>query len=255
VFQGTLGAEQNAVIGLSAFEWREDWDHPQITDHHNWYQTTLDPHVDPPTYGGVREAEIIQTTTPPSDRLRLRNFRPAGVPGSQIGEFELFHANSSLLGYAAASTPHYDAFPIFLLPTTELQLKVDALSANFSTPVQQCLVAPWEAWQNGAYQHIVIEFNYRDYLLELTAPGQQSDTRKVGPSSGLIAVTVGQDQRINLWQALRDSGVPVDQQPIVISGIRIEQLLLPPCQTTTADQEQMMEIDYLRFVDVPAGTP
>jgi hypothetical protein len=68
-------------------------------------------------------------------------------------------------------------------------------------------------------------------------------------------VTVGQDQRINLSQALRESGVPVDQLGIVISGIRIEQLLLPPCQTTTTPQEQVMQIDYLRLVDTPVGAP
>lgn len=261
VFLGTLGAEENAVIGVSRFQWQENWDYELIIAPHNWYQTTLDPNVVSPSYGGERTAVLLDDAlSPPSKLLSMRNYRPAGVPGTQLAEPTLFQWNETLLGrldypFDTVPAPHYDTFPIALLPDTELQMKIDTLTASFPTPAQQCLTAPWEAWYNGAVQHLVVEFNYGDYALELSVLGQQADTRKVGPSDGLIALTVGQAQRINLMQALRDSGVPVDQIGIAITGIKIEQQLLPPCQDTTIDQEQVMEIDYLRFVDVPPGTP
>ena len=261
VFQGTLGLEQNAVIGTSRFQWQENWDHELITAPHNWYQTTLDQNVGSPSYGGQRTAALLDDVlSPPSKFLDLRNDRPAGVPGSQIGETSLFQPNLTVLGQAGYPTganpaSHHDAFPIVLLPETEFQVKVRQSNVNFPTPVTQCLVAPWETWHNGAYQHLVVEFNYGAYELELTVLGQQRDTRKVGPSDGLIVVTPGQEQRINLYQALQGMGAPVGQQGFVISAVKIEQMLLPPCQTTTSTQEQTMQVDYLRFVDVPPGTP
>jgi predicted exporter len=106
--------------------------------------------------------------------------------------------------------------------------------------------------QKFSPQHLLFD---RNGNTELTVPGQQADTRKVGLSDGLLVVTPGQEQQINLWQALRDSGAPVDQQAMVISSIRMEQALLSSCQTTTGDQEQILEVDYLRFVDVPSVTP
>lgn len=253
VFRGQLGDEVGAVIGAKGFLWAEEWDQG-LNGRHPWYYTALDTTVAPPVYG-VRDAQVVDT--PSATRLRMRNMRPAGVPGSQIGnEPELFQGNAAWLGYTSYPSgtdpaDHYDAFPMQVLPETELQIKVAALSATFPTPLQQCLVAPYESWHNGAFQQIVIIVNYGAYVLELTVPGQQADTRKVGPSDGLLVVTPGQEQQINLWQALRDSGAPVDQQAMVISSIRMDQIFLPSCQTTTADQEQIMEIDYLRFVDVP----
>jgi hypothetical protein len=261
VFQGTLGAEENAVIGTSRFQWQENWDHALITAPHNWYQTTLDPNVGSPSYGGERTAVLLDDAlSPPSKLLSMRNYRPAGVPGDQIGDVTLFQPNLTVLGQTAYPTgtdpaSHYDTFPIVLLPETELQVKVKELNANFPTPVVQCLVAPWEAWHNGAYQHLVVEFNYGAYELELTVPGQQRDTRKVGAVDGLIALTPGQEQRINIYQALQTMGAPVGQQGFNISAVKIEQMLLPPCQTTTSTQEQTIQSDYLRFVDVPPGTP
>lgn len=242
VFRGTLGEEENAVIGTSDFQWVEEWDQG-LTGRHPWYQTTNDPGE----MNALPPGSVVQTTVG-DGVLTQENTRPAGTerfrPGP--GVWLSFQVNQSYLGltdFAPPESLYRDIFPLRVTPKTDLVVKVDVMSLSAPVAVPQC---PDNTWGNGAYQGVIVEFD-NGYFLELTVRDQQ---RNLIDTYNPIFITLGEETRINLYDALLARGVSVTE-PRAVKLVMTVQQFLPPCEPTVEEQSQVLQVDYIRFVEGP----
>jgi hypothetical protein len=241
VFSGTLGAEDNAVIGSFGLYWAEEWDQG-LTGRHSWYQTTNDLRARRPS-GSTISAEVSGGV------LTQVNARAAGTTQNN----ENSQVNQSFIGIDTDPTtpdPYRDAFPILVTPQTELRVKVDLINVDFLAPLPQCIYS----LLNGAYQHVSVNF---DRILaqgapsiEFTVPGQQFNA---ADSFSPVFIAPGAETRINVYQELRRRNI-LFNEPLQIASITITQQFLPPCETTAQEQRQELQVDYIRIIDMP-NTP
>jgi hypothetical protein len=249
VFKGTLGSEESAVIGSYGFLWEEEWDNG-ITGSHSWWHMATDPLF----LNSLDPGSVINTETS-NGILTMENKRiPQYLytdPDTGIDYFGYPNnqANESIIGvldYVGTNDEiYFDGFPIPVTPDTEIQVKITELS-TLAQPPPEC------AFQglNGAYQNIDIDFNQDFFLgpdIELTIPGQQlvaGDTLKP------VFISLGQDTRVNIYQALQDRGAVITQ-PLEITNIGITQQLYKVCDPFPTPQSQIIKVDYIRILDVP----
>jgi hypothetical protein len=250
VFSGTLGAENNAVIGSFGFLWQEEWDNG-ITGNHSWWHMATDPiyinSLDPGSVINTETSNGILTM----ENSRVPQFLYAdpdtgivyyGYPDNQVNEsivgvFDYIGSNDEI---------YFDGFPIPVTPETEVHVKVNEMTTLGQPPPPQCAYQG----QNGAFQHISIDFNQDFFVgpdIELTISGQQfiaGDTFKP------VFISIGQETRLNIYQALQDRGVVITP-PLEITHIGMTQQLFEVCDPFPTPQSQMMEIEYIRILDVP----
>jgi hypothetical protein len=241
VFRGRLGAEDDAVVGVSGLQWVEEWDQG-LTGRHPWYQTT----TDPGEMNALPPGSVVQTIV--SDGvLTQENTRPAGTerlrPGSSWLSSQTNQSYVGLTDFAPLTSPYRDIFPLRVTPKTDLVVKVDTMSINVPVAVPQC---PENTWGNGASQYVSVIFD-NGYLLELTVPGQQ---RYLTDSYNPVFLTLGQETRINLYEVLQARGVSVSE-PRAVKLVLIVQHFQPPCEPTPEDQSQLLQVDSLRFIEGP----
>lgn len=234
VFNGKLGEEEGAVIGAFGYSWTEEWDNG-LKGNHPWYTTMNDPTVIIP-YGSTILAEVSNGI------LTQENMRPAGTTSSN----QNWQLNTTRIGVDPyGSTAYLDAFPLPVTSDTEVRVKIDLINTNFPTPLPQCIYTN----VNGAYQHILIVFNqtFSDgtTYIEFTVSGQQYNTMDTFRP---VFITPGVEARINIYQELQRRGITF-AEPLQIIRVNITQQFLPPCDTTTEDQQQLMQVDYIRIID------
>jgi hypothetical protein len=178
--------------------------------------------------------------------LTQTNARPVGATRVRPGSGDVLNSqtNQSYVGltdFAPPESPYRDIFPLRLTPKTDLVVKVDAMSVNVDVP--QC---PDNEWSSGAYQHIAVWLD-NGYFLEVTVPNQQRDRLD---TYNPVFIRVGEETRINLYEALQARGVSL-AEPRAVKLVTIVQHLLPPCEPTTEEHSQLLSVDYLRFVEQP----
>lgn len=70
-------------------------------------------------------------------------------------------------------------------------------------------------------------------------------------ATSILAVVVEVESGwINLYDALLARGVSVTE-PRAVKLVMVVQQFLPPCQPTVEEQSQVLQVDYIRFVEGP----
>ena len=238
VFEGTLGAEEDAVIGSGGPYWAEEWDQG-LTGRHPWYSTTTDPYWGN-NPGGTGTSLVSNGT------LRLELARePVTNAQGQLGHWydqQTFSYIGPDLSRSLENDPQRDVFPIPVTPATELRVKVDEMSINAQLPVPQC---PSSTHSTGARQLIRVHFLNLNYFLQVTVLGQQSSATD---TTTPVLITLGVDNRINLYQELQKRGVSFTE-PLYIDQVSLLQELYAMCEPNSDLQRQVMQVDYLRIVE------
>jgi len=238
VFRGTLGGEEDAVIGSGGPYWAEEWDQG-LTGRHPWYSTTTDP------YWGNNPGGT-GTSLVSNGNLRLELTRqPLTNAQGQLGHWydqQTFSYIGPDLSRSLENDPQRDVFPIPVTPATELHVKVDEMSLNVQLPVPQC---PSSTHATGARQLIRLHFLNVNFFLQVTVLGHQSSATD---TTTPVLIEVGVDNRINLYQELQKRGVPFSE-PLYIDQVALLQELYPMCEPNSDVQRQVMQVDYLRIVE------
>lgn len=256
VYSGTLGGEDDAVIG-SFTGWKEEWDNG-LTGNHNWYDT-LDDCSD--TYCFIPNGQVTEVVQ--NGELTMSNKRPSGTPNPDpsespdaYGDYYIgAQANEMFIGIENGPSPDpalQDMFPIVFGPNTVVTFKVDTMTSSLTnSPLQGCgsytgslallLNSSWPAaWQ-------VIEFSFDNggtpYVIDLTVPGQAS------PYANLLEyLTPGTPLYFNPYQDMQTFGVTI-VPPLKLKSIDIWQQLYGLCSTSTTNDQQSLAVDYIRIME------
>jgi hypothetical protein len=265
VFLGTLGGEDNAVIG-SVTGWKEEWDHG-LTGNHNWYVT---PDDHPYTVPGGVTTDLVE-----NGALRMFNYRPAGTlspdpanpvyvsPGTLYTGAQV---NEQAIGLQIDlnDPQRHDMFPITLGEHTGIFFKVNAMTSSFPNPtpnLQGCdryrgtgildfyLNSRWRAaWQVITFS---LDNGGTNYVIDLTVPGQERQNAVTGQFPNAYAYVIpGVDMQFNPYQFMQNLGVPI-VPPLTLENIHLWQQLWGLCNTSTTDDSQSMAIDYIRIREFP----
>jgi hypothetical protein len=258
VFQGTLGAEEGAVIGSGGLYWAEEWDQG-FTGRHPWYNRN----TDPTTYIPPGSTKTVTVT---NGVLTQVNARPARLHTSDDAVYiesylgQLGHwtnqSNESYLGpddFADTNDDAYrDVFPLPVTPATEIRVKIDEMSVNVQPPVPQCVNLQWpqSGILNGAFQGVVIAFMNERFAVAFRVQGQQFDVRD---TFNPTFITPGVEARVNIYKELQRRNITF-VEPLQIRQISIGQQLWAACEPTDIEQRQVMRVDYIRIVE-DSGAP
>lgn len=252
VYNGTLGGEQNAVIGSFTGSWIEDWNNG-ITGTHNWWNSQIDPGTKFTVTNGTTNGystsstAYVATGNPPGTDLILTNYRPVGTVvswpsyGSQDQDLAIGVGADPLVN---SNDPRYiDAFPVNITTNSVLHLKVDAMSSVPATIPYQTCTSPWSGSSPGAWQSINVTFN-NGHRFFFTAPGQ------IPPGTSNdhgFYVNLGIDAYINPYQYFQNNGIAFTE-PLQITSIDINQQLGQLCSSNTSEQSQTMQIDFIKIL-------
>ena len=236
VFQGTLGAEEGAVIGSYGLWWIEDWNQ-ELEDGHVWYTTLIDPLRNLTAPGGTIQTTveegvlIMQNIVPPGTQLGTSS--PGNTDGSQVNEvfIGLFPPDPDEI-----IDDFPDIFPLTIYPETELQVKIDAMDINALVTGPQCPDAP-DHQSASAFQIIDFDFN-NGTTLQLTKPDQGF----AFAGDIVIDIPLGEEIAINLYALFELNGVPFDE-PLELESIAlVQQFFAPSCDPITESVEQFLSV-------------
>ncbi|MBI3596649.1 MAG: hypothetical protein HY203_05800 [Nitrospirae bacterium] len=250
VFRGTLGAEQNAVIGsFTDLVWVEEWD-KGFKDNHPWWVKVTDPIYQ----NYIVPGGSLQPTTVQNGVLTMSNFRPAGTV--RTGPDSGLQYNEVIIGAFQNGDPKFapynDSFPKTISPNTFIRIKVDAMStvpnpyqpSGFCDPALSSIGDP--AW----WEYIDLNFSMdgREYYnIKFTTPGNEGyDWSSFGYYN--IYLTLGSEMRINVDQLFQSLGIPV-VEPLQLNFIDINQQLWDYCSPLSVDQQQSLQMDYIRILE------
>jgi hypothetical protein len=250
VFRGTLGAEQNAVIGsFTDLVWVEEWDKGFIGNHPWWVKMT-----DPIYQNYTVPGGSLQPTTVQDGDLTMSNFRPAGTV--KTGPDSGVQNNQLIIGVFSSDSkfaPYNDSFPKTISPNTFIRIKVDAMStapspyqpSGFCDPALSSIGdPPW--WE---YIDLNFSVDGREYNIKFTTPGNEGyDWSYYGYYN--VYLTLGSEKRINVYQLFQSLGIPIPiGKTLQLNFIDIEQQLWDYCSPLSVDQQQSLQMDYLRILE------
>ena len=215
VFKGTLGAEENAVIGkvftLGEIKFREDWDNG-LDGNHDWYHGQSGTE---PVEGGETINNI--TTDNNQDTLIKENIRNTGVEDGR--------SNQSALSL--------DGNEILITPNTFLHFKIDNISV--SPPSTIYLQALRIQFTNGTWLQFCPD-GQCDYPIDINWPAMDININ-IDPENSLVVV--------NIHQLFQEAGIDLPEY-LYLRYINFMQLFEEGAGVETT---QRMEIDFIRIVE------
>lgn len=218
-FKGTLGSEENAVIGkffeLGDIKFNEEWDN-SLNGNYQWIHTTADDNPDNGTTSNIINNGV----------LIKDNTRYAGYSTPRY--------NSSYLDFTNnLATPD----GILMTPDTYILFKVDNTSINVQPPASPGTTAAW--------QNIHLRFNDGRHLM-FSQEGQG-----VNWGTGLEAHYTFDSGFIivdNIYALFQNAAIAIPE-PFYLKDVSLSQQLWDITEPSTEEHHQHMENDFIRIID------
>jgi hypothetical protein len=184
----------------------------------------------------------------------MSNFRPAGTV--KTGPDSGVQNNQLIIGVFSSDSkfaPYSDSFPITMSANTFIRIKVDAMSTTPSPyqPSGFCDPALTSIGDPPWWEYIDLNFSLdgREYNIKFTTPGNEGyDWSYYGYYN--VYLTLGSEKRINVYQLFQSLGIPIPiGKTLQLNFIDIEQQLWDYCSPLSVDQQQSLQMDYLRILE------
>jgi len=217
VFKGTLGNEENAVVGksfsLGQIKFNEEWDNG-LNGNYQWMHATPDDNPDNGSTSNAIDYGILL-----KDNIRYAGYRTPRF-------------NSSYIDFTDTDNPN--GMPI--TPDTYLQFKIDDLSINEQPPAPEGHTTAW--------QYLSLEFN-NGLGIQYTQKGQGINW---GSDIAYYTFNLGSIIVDNIHGLFQNYGITVPD-PLYLKSIELTQQLWDLSEPSTVEHRQHMEVDSIRIVE------